>query len=273
MAWGRDDRAAVAVWLVVLVGLTGLGIVPLYLYGLDVHHLSPQSVPPLVGIGIELTAYAPSLAAILVAGFLPGAGGLRSLLRQLLRWRVHPQWYGLAIVGPIALFLLADVIHLGLGGAAPRRWLALPSGFALAFLVGSLIAGSLGEEIGWRGFGQARLQGRHGAMAASLMIGVVWTLWHHWGVAAPGGIAGESLTGFGLSLVRMTALAVLYAWMYNSTRASLVIAMMAHAGHNIANNVVGAPADGAQLGELITVMYVAAALAVAVLTQPRTLTK
>lgn len=273
MQRGRDDRIAVVVGLLVLIGLTGLSIVPLYLYGLDVLRLSPQSVPPLVGIGIELTAYAPSLAAILVAGLLPGAGGLRPLLGQLLRWRVHPLWYGLALLGPIAVFLLAEVIHLALGGAAPRHWLALPSGFALAFLVGSLIAGSLGEEIGWRGFAQPRLQGRYGALAASLMIGVVWTLWHHWGLAAPGGIASESLGGFGLSLVRMTALAILYAWMYNCTRASLVIAMVAHAGHNIANNVVGAPADGAEVGFLITVMYGAAALAVAALTQPKTLTK
>ncbi len=264
-----DDRWVIAAWVVTLFGLTALGIAPLYAFGLDIHHISPRTVSPLVGIGIELTAYAPSLAALLVATFVAGGGGSRALLAQLGRWRAHVGWYAIALLGPLALFLAADTIHILLGGPAPSAWLVLPSGFALAFAIGSIVAGSLGEEIGWRGFGQARLQRRYGALSASLVIGVIWTVWHYWGVFAPGGLADFTFGGFGLSLLRMCSLSILYAWLYNGSRQGLPVAMAAHAGHNIANNIVPSTAGGIDLGEIVIVLYAASAITVIVFTRRR----
>ena len=108
----------------------------------------------LVPAGIVLTAYAPSLAALLVAA---RAGGALVLLRQVGRWRVGVAWYALVLIGPFVLVLSADLIYVLSGGAPPETWLVFPS--SLAF-VGPLVAGSLGEELGWRGFAQPRLQSR-----------------------------------------------------------------------------------------------------------------
>lgn len=264
---GGDSHWLILAWVLALVGLTAVGIAPLYVFGLDIHHLSPQSVSPLVGIGIELTAYAPSLAALLVASFVAGGGGARSLLVELGRWRAHVAWYAIALLGPIALFLVAGAIRVTLGNRWPSAWLVLPSGFALAFAIGSIVAGSLGEEIGWRGFGQARLQRRDGALTASLVVGVIWTVWHYWGVFAPGGLTDFSLGGLGLSLLRMCALSVLYAWLYNASKQRLPVAMAAHAGHNIANNIVSTTAGGIALGDIVILLYAASAIAVIALTR------
>src|SRR5512146_2407934 len=48
---------------------------------------------------------------------------------------------------------------------------------ALVLLVGFFIAG-LGEELGWSGYATDPLQERFGAFRASLIIGVVWAVWH-----------------------------------------------------------------------------------------------
>lgn len=269
---GRRPLAVVVIWAAVLFALTGVGVAVLWLLGVNLQTLGPSShnVGPAFA-AIELTAYAPTLAAVLVVLLMPGAGGLRQLLRPVLRWRVGLRWYAAAVIGPILVLLLADVIHVVMGGAAPRQWLSLPTGFAAAFVAGSLLAGATGEEIGWRGLGQARLQRRFGALGAALMVAVLWTFWHEWPLVGPGGATGATPIGFGLFLVRLAALSILLAWLYNSTGGSLLIPMLGHAGYDFANNLVGSPADGAQLGPVTLVIYVLAAALVVLIAGGRSL--
>src|SRR5947208_13759476 len=60
-------------WLVALFVITGLGALPLFFYRIDLSKLTFSSpIPVLVGIGIEITAYAPTLAALLVVAMVPG---------------------------------------------------------------------------------------------------------------------------------------------------------------------------------------------------------
>lgn len=122
MGRGSGGIQVAGAWVSTLFGLTALGALPLYLFGVNVQNLNPQTVSPLVGIGLELTVYAPSSAALLVVAFIPGAGGVRSLLGQLRRWRVNPGWYALALLGPVVFFLVADLIRAVLGEAAPTTW-------------------------------------------------------------------------------------------------------------------------------------------------------
>jgi membrane protease YdiL (CAAX protease family) len=176
---------------------------PLFFYHLDLSKLTFSTpVPPLVGVGIELTAYAPTLAALLVILLAPGIR-LRDLLSPVIRWRVAPYWYVIALAGPIVLFLVGDVIRVVIGAPLPGSWLTIPSVSATAFLVGALIAGSFGEEVGWRGLGQPLLQRRYGALAAAVVIGIIWSLWHLWPVFAPGGAATTTWSDVLLTFLRL----------------------------------------------------------------------
>jgi uncharacterized protein len=253
----------VAAWVIALFAITGIGMLPLFFYQLDLSKLTFTSrIPLIVGIGIELTAYAPTLAALAVAGLMPGGGGIRRLLRPVIHWRVGLHWYAIALVGPILLFLVGDVIRLVSGAALPGSWLAIPSAAAFAFLVGALIGGSFGEEVGWRGLGQRELQQKYGALWAAVLVGVIWSLWHMWPIAAPGGLSTTTWSETSLTFIRLISTSVVYAWLFNSTRGSLLIVMLAHAGHNLAVRFVPT-ADSVQHGDpVVTGLYVLAAMAV-----------
>jgi len=250
----------VVVWAALLALITLLSILPIFLYHVDLSTLSFGSdIPIVVGVGILLTGYAPAFAALLAVRFVPGSGGVRRLLAPAIRWRAHPIWYATAILGPIGLFLVGDVIRSVLGLEAPAAWLALPSASTLAFLAGAVIAGSLGEEVGWRGLAQPRLQLEHGALPAAIAVGLLWSVWHLWPVVAPGGFAMTGVSGVVLTFVRLTATSVVYAWLLNSTRGSLLIVMLAHAGHNIAAQVVPLPGGTQQADPVTALLYVGAA--------------
>ena len=213
----------------------------------------------IAGIGIELTAYAPTVAALLVAGLTRTTG---ALLRPVVRWQVGLHWYLIALVGPTVLFVLGDVVRLVVGAALPPTWFSIPSAGALAFLLGALIAGSFGEEVGWRGLGQRLLQPTYGALPAALAVGVVWSTWHLWPVVAPGGASTTTWADAILTFIRLISTSVVYAWLFNSTRGSLLIVMLAHAGHNLAVRFVPL-ASSVQHGDpVVASLYALAAAAV-----------
>lgn len=180
-------------------------------------------------------------------------------------------WYVVALVGPILLFLSAEALLAVRRGGPPPHWMVLPSfsgpGGLYFLIFGSLLA----EEPGWRGFGQPRLQARHGALPASIVIGVLWSTWHLWYVILPGRFSNVTGADAAATYVRLTSTAIIYAWMYNSTNGSLLIAMLAHPGHNLAANVVPASADRSLQHLTIALGYCVVAIIVVSMMNPRTL--
>jgi membrane protease YdiL (CAAX protease family) len=270
----RQPDAVVLLWVISLFAITGIGILPLFFYRLDLSKLTfASSVPVAVGIGIELTAFAPTLAALLVTGFLVRNRGIRKLLRPVIRWRVGIHWYLIALAGPTALFVVGDLVRLLAGAPLPTSWFVIPSAGAASFLVGALIAGSFGEEVGWRGFGQPRLQQQYGAFWAAVIVGSIWSLWHLWPAVAPGGIGMTTWSDVSLTFVRLISMSIIYAWLYNNTKGSLLIVMLAHAGHNIAVRIVPA-ADSVNHGDpVVASLYAVAAAAIVLMAGSQWLTR
>jgi membrane protease YdiL (CAAX protease family) len=87
------------------------------------------------------------------------------------------------------------------------------------------------EELGWTGFAYPRLRRRFGALAAALLLGLLWGLWHFpvvdsLGAASPHGRYWPEF--FGAFVLMLMALRVLIAWVYTNT-GSLRIAQLLHA--------------------------------------------
>ena len=86
-----------------------------------------------------------------------------------------------------------------------------------------------GEEVGWRGYVLPRLQAKYNALVSSLIVGVIWGLWHIPKFLAPG-----NTSPFGWFMIKVIADAVLYTWLYNNTKGSLLLATLFHAAGNTA---------------------------------------
>ncbi len=193
---------------------------------------------------------------------------------QVQIWRVGIGWYGIALFGPMFLFLLDEVVNILLGGSLPKHWVVFPSlsGFfpgSLFFAVMGVLAGTLDEEFGWRGFAQPRLQKRYGAFKASILIGLVWGTFHLW--ILPICPHCLSLTEVLVTqYLRLIATAVIYALIYNSTKGSLFLVMVAHAAHNITVDLM--PMVGGS-AVIVALSYVAVAIVVVLMTDRQTLTR
>jgi membrane protease YdiL (CAAX protease family) len=267
----------IVAWVVLLFVLIFLCLLPFVIGGVSLSglgKLSPSS--PLFALciaGFTLVGYTPTLSASLVARLYPGGGGGRSIRRGVRIWRVGLGWYGIALFGPMILFLLDEGVNVLLGGAPPQHWVVFPSlsGFfpgSLFFMVMGLLAGSFGEEFGWRGFAQPRLQKRYGALKASIFIGLVWGTFHLWILPICHCL---SLTDVLVTqYLRLIATAVIYAWIYNTTKGSLLLVMVAHAAHNITVDLM--PQVGGN-PVIVALSYVAVAIVVVLMTDRRTLTR
>jgi len=193
----------VVVWAILVACLTIIGVV-----WIDAEHLDYDDASP----AILLIGYSPALAAIATVGLLSGAGGLRALLSQFRRWRAGIGWYAIAAFAPLAVVLLATGILVLRGGAAPGRWLVLPALATVPSLLGPIVAGSLGEELGWRGFAQPRLQIRLDALPAAILVGLAWSLWHVWPLLTPSGFGTATAAGsLVISLLYVAAAGVVLA--------------------------------------------------------------
>ena len=180
----------------------------------------------------------PSVTAVVLTGLGQGSGGVRALLRGLLRWRVHVVWY-LVLLVPAALAVLAVTISASLWGGPPAA-LGVPLLTALTMIAFSIFPGSAaGEEIGWRGFALPRLQSRRSALTASLLLGAAHALWH-----LPlwlQGLPSQPLSLYLPFVLQVIAYAVIYTWLYNSTRGSLLLIVLFHAATNAPLTLIVAP--------------------------------
>lgn len=272
---GGGTGGQIVAWVVLLFVLILLCLLPFLIGGVSISglgKLSPSS--PLFALciaGFTFVGYTPTLSALLVARFFPEGGGARTVLRQVRTWRVNLGWYAIAVFGPAVLFLLDETVNLVLGGSRPQHWIVLPSlwGFfpgSLFFSVMGVLAGTFGEEFGWRGFAQPRLQKRYGALKASILIGLVWGTFHLWILPI---CHCMSLTDVVVTqYLRLIATAVIYAWIYNSTKGSLFLVMLAHAAHNITVDLM--PMVGGS-AVIVALSYVAVAIVVVLMSDPRTL--
>ena len=175
-----------------------------------------------------LGAFGPMVAAVALTAQEGGRAGLRSLLSRVVRWHVAPFWYGVALLGPLVLQLVAMALHVVLGGQPPNLLAmigALPTVLALSAYM--FIQVGIGEEIGWRGYALPKLQAGYSALVSSVILGVIWTLWHLPLFFNPA--TSYSNTPFWVFLVFLIPVSILITWVFNSTGGSVLIAMILHA--------------------------------------------
>jgi membrane protease YdiL (CAAX protease family) len=168
----------------------------------------------------------PFLAAVLVLWVTVGVAGIRDLLSRMVRWRVHWAWYAVAIGFPTVLAVLAAVLTVGLGAAAPTSaalgtWTEVLPTFVIVLVVPLF---GPWEEPGFRGFLLSGLQRRWSPLVAGLTVGVVHVIWH-----TPLFFLGDIPAS---DVVFILAASIVFAWLVIGSGGSVLLAMLMHAANN-----------------------------------------
>lgn len=190
-------------------------------------------------------ALMPGVAALLVLGFTAGWGGIRSLLKQVLVWRVDVRWYAAAVLAIPALIGIIFVVS-GWWRGTPLPTPAISVG-AVLFMVAIQLPNTLFEELGWRGFALPRMAGSFGWLRASLVLGVIWATWHlpYW-VSAPN-VHQYGPIAVVLFFAMPVAASVFLAWMYRDT-GSVLLTWLTHLSINVA--IAFMPLSSEDIGNL-----------------------
>jgi membrane protease YdiL (CAAX protease family) len=129
-----------------------------------------------------------------------------------------------------------------------------------------------GEELAWRGFALPHLQAKYNALTSSIVLGVIWTLFHLplFFTATGSSQAEMSFVSFLISTISMT---VLYTWMYNNTRGSVLMAYLFHAAANTWTQVFSIDHTNHLVNWILTGLLVLAAAIVVLATGKENLSK
>lgn len=216
--------------------LVGIALMFLYTWTID---LSNSGVLPFkVPFGVGLTVgWGFIFVSLFMTWVTQGVEAMKTLFKRFFLWRVDLKWYIVAILLfpalrfaaiPLTTWLTgvpADYSHPMIREVVPIDW-PLPA-MVIPWILFEVLTN--GEEMGWRGYVLPRLQAKYNALVSSLILGVVWSVWHlpkFFGTGVNGDLSFFWFTVFTMSV------AVLYTWLYNNSRGSLLLVTIFHASGN-----------------------------------------
>jgi len=210
--------------------------------------------------------FGPSLAAVAVVAYGGGLAGLRRWLTRCVQWRAAWRWVLPALMFPVVFMGLAAAAHVALGGTLPSSPASGQVGMAAAnFFLIFLVGGPLGEEFGWRGYALPALQERWGWRAASVLLGVVWAVWHlplFYNTSTV-----QSHLPMELYALSTIASSVLFGWLFNRSHGSVVPVLVLHTAVNAWSMIIPVMVlpDGSNLRPFQIVVGILVLTAVALL--------
>jgi membrane protease YdiL (CAAX protease family) len=258
------QRHPLPAFFLLAIGLTWIFLIP---DALGSRGILPFRLPlPLMIV----MGYMPTLAAVLVTAQTRGKEGVRALFRKLLIGRVGLRWYLVAVFGLAAIYIAVIFLHnlIASSSALPvlsERLPPLSPSQMVVYLIPMFLVITIinGEELGWRGFALPGLQAKYTALTSSLILGLIWTLFH---LPLFFTVTGSSQAdwSFASFLVSTVAMSILYTWMLNNTRGSVLLAYLFHGAANTWSQVFSMDHANPLVGWILTGLLVLAAVTVIV---------
>ncbi|MCK4900539.1 MAG: CPBP family intramembrane metalloprotease [Anaerolineales bacterium] len=204
--------------------------------------LVPQEMVMLMA---PILSLAPITTALILVYRKYRSDGAKKLLKRSFDYKriTRKIWYlPIFFLFPV-IFTLALGVLIFLGEPIPAPILpimAAPVAF-LAFFIFALF-----EEVGWMGYAFDPMQGLWNSLKASLVLGILWAIWHiPFYIASdfePVWIAGQ--------LISMLAIRILISWIFNNTGKSVFATVLIHTVYNVCTIMV--PSFYTSLGNSIT---------------------
>ena len=214
----------------------------------------------------------PAFSGFIMTGLTEGKAGVSRLLRRIVLWRVGFRWYLFALIGvPVVMALGTLVMPGGLTSVLGLGPGYVPS-YLGSFVLVTILGGPLFEEPGWRGFALPRLQPLHGPLVGTLILGLLWALWHLPEFLVPSWAESSGGSGF-LAIVKFVIIAILFAivttWVFNNTQGSVFMAILVHASIDTFSIPLGALFSPSDVANGFLVSFGVLALVLVALTKGR----
>lgn len=195
---------------------------------------------------LVLGVIGPAVTGITFTYLTRDKAGRRDYWQRIISFkRIPAKWY-------LVIFLFVPVMHgiaaliddlAGGGGStwgevvtnAAKDPLAIITLFMFAALIPFL------EELGWRGYVLDRLLERYNALASSLILGTIWSLWHLPMFFIPGSYQaglGIGTVAFWLFFLAIVPLSIPITWLFNNTKRSTLAAILFHAMVNFTGELI-----------------------------------
>jgi membrane protease YdiL (CAAX protease family) len=211
-----------------------------------------------------IALFGPGIAAFVLTGQQSGKPGMKSLWRSGWQINFEKKWLLPAILLVPATALLTWAILTILDVPIEWQYGAPP---AILVPIGLLIwlLNAYPEEYGWRGYALPRMLDRYSPEAASLILGLIWGLWHLPLHFIP--TTTQYVIPIWQFVLQTIVLTFLYTWLHKATGGSVFIASLFHTFSNLAGAAI--PYWTSDAGRWVSFGFLLIAAVVIVATSPQ----
>lgn len=183
---------------------------------------------------VVISAVTALLPAIILSSVFSTIPGVKAHLATYVRPKGAAGYYLLALALFPTIWLLGILVSRALGMEIPDSNYPTVGiglvGIILLFFLMNFTYGGLSEEPGWRGFALPRLQARFSPFTASLILGILWAVWH--APARFGGIEAKSLEDTLIEWVLIVFVTFIFTWLFNRTKGTILVTALLHPSMN-----------------------------------------
>jgi uncharacterized protein len=216
--------------------------------------LFEKGLSHLTGAGLclySVAVFAPHVSAAINTGVEGGLPAVRVFYRRVFR-PISLRMCLIAACVPPAVYLTSDLVIIALHMPHSSFFHRPPRSLAMLLFGQAIVV--LGEEPGWRGFALPRLIVRAGPYIGTLILGVLWAVWHLPLFVVAG--TPQYRTPFAPFVALLTAWSMIMTAMVQNKGGGTLGAMVFHAAANLCDFTMWEPDNQA----LALTPWVAAAI-------------
>lgn len=224
---------------------------------------SPYEMPWM--ILLILGGMGPSAVGVLLVLFLHSKEHRRDYWRRCFSFkRIGFLWWFIIFLMFPVIYALSIAVDIALGGSLPgmellRSLIANPLTIPLTAFI-SFMSGPWSEEFGWRGYALDRILASLGLTAGSIVLGVIWGVWHLPLFFMPEtwhGQIGFGFSGLWMFILFSIGLSFLMTWVYLNTERSILSGMLMHFTSNFAAQLLAPSSSRFEVARMIMMLATA----------------
>ncbi len=168
--------------------------------------------------------FIPSICGVILTRVFEGKKGIKELFKSSIQFKIGFKWFVFILLISLYYSFSLIFIYTIIGGKFDysQFWIQLPT------IIPLILLGPVSEELGWRGFAIKRLLKHLSPNVTSLIIGVIWSLWHLPLFHMVGTMQYEFNLSFAGFLIYVTFQSFVYTFVYIKTKGSIFSAILLH---------------------------------------------